>query len=1201
MYADVLVSEAVDEFILGYDWLARNKCEWLFGLGRIVINGTSVQLLSRASRPVVRRIFVRETVAIPPDCNANVPVRSFVNLHTPRSDWLTKPAEVKPGLLAARTLLSDSDEYAAISFMNVSGTEQSLRSGHSLGVALPCDVDSEREEQTTVKTVDDRDENTVVDSGDTAAAPTTADGGDDVMTETARVRMIDSGGQPSNETLDYSHVQPVIDKLPSTLTDEHRAQATALIQRNADVFSRHEFDVGCTNLLTARIQTESDRPIAEPLRRHARVHLDVIDQTIDRMKAAGIVEDANSPWSANLVVVAKKDELGRPVTPRITMDFRGLNSITYKDKFPLPHIQDCLRTLDRATYMSVIDLSNSYFQVPIHEDDRDKTAFRTRRGQFRLTRLGQGCTNSPAVFCRLMTLVLRGLTCSLAYIDDTICFSRSFDDHLVDLEQVLNRFRQADLKLKPTKCSLFQSRVKFVGHYVSAQGIEVDSDKIACIVNWPFPKTISELRGFLGLCSYYREFCQGFASVADPLTECLRKGVALRWTPGRQAAFDKLKNMLTTAPVLAVPRDDEACIYRLDCDASGVGASAILEQWQDGIFRVIEYASRTFSAAERAYCATRREMAALIFGLKQFKAYLLGRHFQIRVDNMALTFYQKMKDPTGQAARFLEILSNYSFDIIHRSGARHTNADSVSRLRPCEVNGGEPCAQCNRRVTGRHSVNAVRTRAQRAQQNFGDAATEAVADRPPAANMTASGGRPSNGRCSKQRRRIAVALNVTAPAAWQASAGWTPAEIRAQQLADGDIAPALAWKEDGVRPPWSEIQGSSPMLRALWQQFDSLEIRDGVLYRQFYNRNGIVCNLQLILPIGIKVPFLELIHADTAGHLKLVKCVPHVMRRAWWHNWKRDLKLFIKCCPKCESFHRGPPPKQANLRPMLVGAPGERWAVDLTGPHCMSNGYKYMFTAICPFSKFGICVPIRDKQATTVAKALVDHVFLRWGLCHELLTDLGKEFEAELLQELLKLLGVVRLKTSGYRPQTNGVCEVWHRTLNAMLAKVINDNQKNWSEWIQYIVFCYNSTTHSATGFSPFFIFTGREPLWNVDFLLANSPEGATSLPQYVAMVTERLAKASEIVRCHLKSAADSASRWYNQKNSPRHFDVGSHVRVYYPRRFKGKSPKWQSFFKTEGEIVKKLNDATYLIKSKSWKSPKVVHVDKLKLIETFQ
>jgi len=326
----------------------------------------------------------------------------------------------------------------------------------------------------------------------TVSNDSTVNGPNDPIAGSALVGSIGSREQQAQVTVDCSHVQPVIDRLHDSLTAEQREQAIALIRRNADVFSTHEWDLGCSDLLNARVPTGSHRPIAVPLRRHARVHLDVIDEAIEKMKKAGVVEETSSPWSANLVVVAKKDELGRPVTPRITIHFRGLNSITYQDKFPLPHIQDCLRTLDRAAYISLIDLANSYYQVPVHEGDRDKLAFRTRRGQFRLTRLGQGCRNSPAVFCRLMSMVLNGLTCCVAYIDDSLTSSRSFEDHLVDLEQVLDRFRQANLKLKPTKCRFFQERVKFVGHCVLAKGIEVDEDKIACIVNWPFPRNISD-------------------------------------------------------------------------------------------------------------------------------------------------------------------------------------------------------------------------------------------------------------------------------------------------------------------------------------------------------------------------------------------------------------------------------------------------------------------------------------------------------------------------------------------------------------------------------------------------------------------------------------------------------------------------------------------------------------------------------------
>jgi len=421
------------------------------------------------------------------------------------------------------------------------------------------------------------------------------------------------------------------------------------------------------------------------------------------------------------------------------------------------------------------------------------------------------------------------------------------------------------------------------------------------------------------------------------------------------------------------------------------------------------------------------------------------------------------------------------------------------------------------------------------------------------------------------------------------------------QLKDNDIGPAILWVERNAKPPWSDVQSQSPMLRALWQEFDSLVLLNGVLYRLFYDHRGLVLCYQLILPGEIKVPFLELVHNDAAGHLKFAKCLQHVVRRAWWWDWKKDLRMFIRCCSKCESFHRGRPPRQTKLNHTYSGYPGEKYGIDLQGPFPSSNGYRYIFSALCCFSKYAIVVPLRNKEASTVAKAIVENIFLKYGLCTEILTDRGQEFQADLLSELLKILGVTRLKTSGYRPESNGACEVLHRTLNSLMAKVVNENQRNWSEWLSFITFAYNATEHSATRFSPFFVFFGRTPLWTVDLILPETAEDRKSLPDYTAQVVERLKKACETVRINLKAAADSSSKWYNKRVIPRSFAEGDLVRVFYPRRYAGKTAKWQNFYRTVGQVVKKLNDATYLVKSKSWKEPKIIHTDKLRPILQFE
>ena len=396
------------------------------------------------------------------------------------------------------------------------------------------------------------------------------------------------------------------------------------------------------------------------------------------------------------------------------------------------------------------------------------------------------------------------------------------------------------------------------------------------------------------------------------------------------------------------------------------------------------------------------------------------------------------------------------------------------------------------------------------------------------------------------------------------------------------------------------MQSASPATRSLWQQFESLVTHDGVIYRIFHRADGSAQYYQVVLPAAMKVSFLELIHADLAGHLKFMKCRSHLQQRAYWHTWRRDLRVFIACCAKCNAYHRGSPPKQGNLQPMIIGSPAERWSLDLTGPHpTSSDQYKYIFTAICAFTKYAIAVPIRNKEASTVARAIMEHIFLKFGLCHEILTDLGGEFEASLTLELFKLLGIRKLRTSGYRPQTNGACEAQHKVLNKILAQVMLESQRDWSKWVSYATFCYNVTEHSSTSFSPFFLFHGREARWNIDFLLDGIEPGHDTPANYASEMIDRLDKCFRLTRDQLGRAAEQASTWYNRRVSQQTFCPGQEVRVYNPRRFKRRSPKWQSFYKDVGIVERRLNEVTYVIKVNG--HSKIFHVDKLRLVRTFE
>ena len=324
----------------------------------------------------------------------------------------------------------------------------------------------------------------------------------------------------------------------------------------------------------------------------------------------------------------------------------------------------------------MLDLRSGYHAIPIREEDRDKTAFITRRGCFRYKVLPFGLTTAPSVFQRLMDLVLCGLTyvtCSV-YLDEIIVYSRDFDTHVQRLQEVLEKLRGANLKLHVKKCCLFRRKVAFLGYVLSEAGIEVQADKVATVRDWPTPRSLSELRSFRG---YVR--ITGASSEASP-TSLQRQHVPFTWTSEQEEAFNLLKERLTSAPVLGMPTDDGTFI--LDSGASDVGLGAVLSQKQGSSEVVIAYASRSLSRAERNYDVTRRELLAIVYGLTTYKQYLLGRHFMIISDHAALQWLRRTPEPMAQLARWLVFIEQFDFELLHRPGIRHGNADGLSRKPP---------------------------------------------------------------------------------------------------------------------------------------------------------------------------------------------------------------------------------------------------------------------------------------------------------------------------------------------------------------------------------------------------------------------------------------------------------------------------------------------------------------------------------------
>jgi len=580
-------------------------------------------------------------------------------------------------------------------------------------------------------------------------------------------------------------------------------------------------------------------------------------------------------------------------------------------------------------------------------------------------------------------------TC-LVYLDDIVVFARTPEEHLQRLAVVFRRLSDAGLKLKPEKCSFFRTSVHFLGHVVSADGIATDPEKIRAVTEWPVPNSVTEVRSYLGLASYYRKFVKDFAEIAAPLHELTKKNAKFVWTDETHEAFEALKVALTTPPILAMPQDTGEFI--VDTDASEKTLGCVLSQVQDGVERVIAYASRSLDPRERNYCCSRRELLAVVHFLKYFRKYLLGKKFRVRTDHSALTWLRKTPEPIGQQARWCEQLEEYEFTIEHRPGVKHGNADVLSR-RPCSIKTCV-CKSPQSRLFG-EPADTFRT------------AALTVLD-----NVSAE-----DGACTR----------MDGPSATSALQDdlWERDALKKAQDADLDISyiykKILA--EEG-KPTWNEMSAQSHNAKVLWSFWPRLTVRGGILFRRFYREDGSESHLQVVLPRIFREHFLQLTHGGVVGHLGYAKSAAAVQARAYWPTWSSDLALFIRRCKPCAQYHRGAPPRHAELQTPCSGEPWERVSLDITGPHPRSSRQnQYILTVVDHFSKWAEAIPLSNHTAPTVAKALMTHVIPRYGVPLQILSDRGTEFESELFSNLMQWLGIEKLRTTVFKPSTNGIVE----------------------------------------------------------------------------------------------------------------------------------------------------------------------------------
>lgn len=468
------------------------------------------------------------------------------------------------------------------------------------------------------------------------------------------------------------------------LSPEQQTLLLSVVDRFQTVSWQDGQRLGRTSLIEHDIDTGDAKPVKQrqyPLSPYMMEHL---LKELDHMLALKVVRPSTSPWSSPVLLVKKSNG-----ERRFCFDGRKLNSLTKPDAYPLPLVNHILSMLAGAKFLTSIDLKSAFWQIPLSSASREKTAFAVPgRGLYEFEVMPFGLRNAPQTQQRLMDRVL-GPDLEpfvFVYLDDIIIATPTFEKHIEVLREVLSRFQQANLTVNLSKCNFCRSSLKFLGFVVDKLGLRTDPDKVAAMLNYSRPRTTTEVKRFIGLCSWYRRFIPHFSSLTAPITGLIKnrqKGQKIEWNEDAERSFLEIKRALVSAPVLANPNFDKP--FTVQCDASDLGLGCVLTQTNDDNTDVpVAFASRTLSAQERNYSTTEKECLAVLFGIEKFRPYIEGSRFKVLTDHHSLLWLQNLKDPTGRLARWAVRIQQFDVEFEHRKGSMHVVPDALSRS-PIEI------------------------------------------------------------------------------------------------------------------------------------------------------------------------------------------------------------------------------------------------------------------------------------------------------------------------------------------------------------------------------------------------------------------------------------------------------------------------------------------------------------------------------------
>lgn len=822
--------------------------------------------------------------------------------------------------------------------------------------------------------------------------------------------------------------------------------------------------------------------------------LRVVRRWLDDNLSKGFIRESRSRSAAPLLLAAKP---GGGV--RICQDYRGLNNVTIKNRYPLPLIKETLDALCHAKIYTKLDIIAAFNKLRIAEGHEWKTAFTTRFGLFESLVMPFGLCNAPASFQNYINHVLFDLldrTCT-AYLDDILIYSENVTDHRQHVREVVQRLIDAGLQIDIDKCEFETKRTKYLGLIITPGGIEMDPEKVSTILEWKPLTKLKDLQRFLGFANFYRRFIRDFSRIAEPLNRLLKKEQTWDWTSDQDDAFKTLKDAFSSAPVLTIFDHNRRTV--VETDASDWAAGGVLSQYDDeGRLRPVAYFSSKHSAAECNYEIYDKELLAIIKSLEEWRPELYGAQepFEIITDHKNLEYFTSTKMLNQRQARWAELLSGFNFRIIYRPGHKAVRPDALSRRaedRPAHADPNDD--RIKNRLQTILPERVFDTAA------FKDIIRQANSDLDltiaPMGMIIPDTDKPIDDLIDKAYESSELVTTMRTTLRDPSARHW-PLSIRKDlriALQDCRLVNGKIFYRDRLFVP------------------PSAELRTQIIYRTH--------------------------STGPAGHPGRVKTVDLVSRTYWWPNMSREIETFVQACQLCFRTKASRLAAPGFLEPLPV--PFRPWSdisIDYITPLPVSERhgkkYQHIITVVCRLTKMRHFIPVVGLSAEELADRFVEKIYCLHGAPDNIVSDRGSQFVSEFWKHLSERLSIALKRSSSFHPESDGQTERINAMVEQYLRAFMNFHQNDWPDWLPLAEFALNNTTSETTGISPFFANYGFHPRLGI--------EPSTPVPPNLSYQRKReFLKANEVadrfglILTKLKAlAAQSIQRYEDYANKTR-------------------------------------------------------------------